>query len=61
MSIEAELNASVSSPNGFFIKMHYGACKEFVYCVYVCVRVCVFADLSAEMPEFKDMLLHTCI
>lgn len=31
MSIEAELNASVSGPNGFFIKMHYGTCTEFVY------------------------------
>lgn len=42
VSIEAELNGSVSGSNGFFIiiKMHYVVCEEM--CVCVCVRGCVF-------------------
>lgn len=42
VSIEAQLNASISSSNGFFIviiiKMHYAACKE-VACACECVGV----------------------
>lgn len=53
VSIEAELNASVSGSSGFFIKMHYGTYKECVRVyAYVCVCNCYFANLCAEKIKF---------